>query len=358
MKPKTLCAPRDDHDGDTPRHDQSARAVWDARAPLPSAFRCEHGEHLPDAALHIRLEGPADAPVVVALGGVSAHRRVADARPGETEEGWWPAMARPGGGVDPERVRIFSMDYAPADPAAPIVMTTRDHARLLALALDAAGVDRAHAIVGASFGGCVALAFAALFPERVDRLAVLCAAHRPNVTATAWRGVQRRILALASAAGSPEDGVALARQLAMITYRSAEEFERRFAPGLSGEDDASEVCGYLTARGRAHAGAVSAARYATLSASLDRHAVDPATITTPTLLLAADSDRLVPVADMAALRDALAGPATLEVIPARNGHDSFLTQAADFGRPLKRFLDAGLEPAARRSGRPRAAHAA
>lgn len=337
--------------------ERAARQAWDARIALPQGWRCENGAALPDAAIAARMDGPANAPVVVVLGGISAHRFVADApeAPAHGASGWWAAMARPGGGVDLDQVRVLSMDYVPADPVAPLVMTTHDHARLLALALDAAGVGRVHAVVGASFGGCVALAFAALFPERLERLAVLSAAHRPNVTATAWRGVQRRILALAAAAGQPEEGVALARELAMITYRSAEEFERRFAPGLEDADELSEVCRYLTARGRAYAGAVNAARYATLSASLDRHAVDPAAVTTPTLLLAADSDRLVPVADMTALRDALAGPATLEVIAARNGHDSFLTQAADFARPLKRFLEAPQAPAAARSDRRRAA---
>ena len=60
----------------------------------------------------------------------------------------------------------------------------------------------------------VGLAFAELYPDWAEQLIVVSAAHRAHPQATAWRGIQRRILQFAVAAGRPEEGVALARELA------------------------------------------------------------------------------------------------------------------------------------------------
>ncbi|MCG8443386.1 MAG: homoserine O-succinyltransferase, partial [Caulobacterales bacterium] len=278
-------------------------------------------------------------PAIVALGGISGSRHVAEEPGGR--RGWWAEVVRAGGGLDLDRYAVMGVDYAPADVDAPVPITPADQARLLALALDAAGVERVHAIVGASYGGMVGLSFARLFPERIDRLAVISAAHRPSAMATAWRGVQRRILEFAAEVGRPEEGVALARQLAMTTYRSPEEFAERFRPGLTGDAPTSEACEYLIARGAAYRGGMSPARFTSLSAAIDRHWEEPEAITTPTLLVAADTDRLIPAADMAELRDRLAGPARLVILNSLFGHDAFLKEADALRDPLQAFLGDG-----------------
>lgn len=324
--------------------------VRDFEAPIPQDWRTENGDALPDGTLRVRLHGPENAPVVGVLGGISGGRNVADVQTStplshegvaaSTMRGWWPRVARTGGGLDLSRYQILSMDYAPLNADEPLRMSVDDHARLWALAQDAARIERVHALVGASFGGCVALAFAAANAQRLERLVVISAAHRPHPMATAWRGVQRRILDFAAQCDRPEEGVALARQLAMITYRSPEEFEQRFAAGLPADGASSEVCEYLMARGAAHVSAMNAARYATLSASLDRHQVDPAAIATPTLLIGADTDRLIPMADMQALYDGLAGPKHLATLKTLFGHDGFLKEDAALTPLLGDFLDA------------------
>jgi len=314
----------------------------DIDAPIPADWRGELGATLDDDCVRVRLVGPGDAPVVAVLGGISAGRFVADANPDSSGKsggasGWWETLVRPGGGVDLKRYRVLGLDFSPRQTQAPLALTPADQAQLLTLALDAAGIETLHAFVGASYGGMVALAFARLFPARVQRLVVLCAAHRPHPIATAWRGVQRRILEFAIECGRPEEGAALARELAMTTYRTPDEFDARFTPGLNGAT--SEACDYLIARGRAHASSMSAARYLSLSAAIDRHHEDPACITAPALLIGYYSDQLVPVADMRALHERLGGPSRLLTFPSLYGHDAFLKETDALTAPIADFLN-------------------
>ena len=94
--------------------------------------------------------------------------------------------------------------------------------------LDHLGIEKLAAIVGASYGGMVALAFGERYPQRVERLIVISAADQPHPMATAWRSVQRNIARLGSRQRLPTQALELARALAMSTYRSPEEFAARF----------------------------------------------------------------------------------------------------------------------------------
>lgn len=322
----------------------SAR-VREVEAVTPPGWRCEHGAALGNEAVRIRIVGPQGAPVVAALGGISAGRFVAEEPDGQKHGehgGWWARLARPAGGLDTQRYAVLGLDFSPTDPSAPVCFTPADQARLLALALDKAGIDKLHGFVGASYGGMIGLAFARLLPARLQRLVVISAAHRPSAMGTAWRGVQRRIMEFAIAAGRPEDGVRLARELAMTTYRTPEEFAQRFTPGLAGTADVSGPCEYLIARGDAYAEKVTAARFSTLSAAIDRHDENPARIATETLLIAARSDRLTPVEDMRELAAGLAGPNRLVEIDSLYGHDAFLKEVPAYAETLARFLEKGI----------------
>ncbi|MEX0645640.1 MAG: homoserine O-succinyltransferase [Parvularculaceae bacterium] len=296
------------------------------------------GERLDDARLRLRLHGEADAPVVVASGGISAGRNVADAA-GET--GWWRDLANPGGAIDVSERQVIGFDFLPGDEREAKTITPADQARALALGFDALGVEAIHAFVGASYGGFVGLAFAALFPERLEKLCVISAALRPHPMSTALRGVQRRIILFARAAGREKEGVALARELAMTTYRSADELRARFSsdPLGSRAGDPYDVCAYLMARGRSYAEVMPAARYLTLSDSLDRADVDPNAVTAECLFIGARSDRLVPIADVEAAARAVAGRSQFLAIDSLVGHDAFLCDTPLFAGALEQFLE-------------------
>lgn len=287
------------------------------------------------------LHGPPDAPLVVALGGISAGAHVA-AHAHDPTPGWWEAIVGPARAVDTRRWRVTSLDWRATVGGR--TATTHDQADRLARRLDRLGVARAHAVVGASYGGMVALAFAERHPDRLERLVVVSAPHESHPFTTALRTVQRGIARLGAECGRERDGLALARALAMTTYRTADEFAARFAPVVpsSRDDDATfAVERYLRRQGERFADRFDARRFVALSRSADLHRVCPERITTPALVVAAAGDALVPEPQLRELARRLAGPARLVRLPARTGHDAFLAEPRNIGRVLAVALRPG-----------------
>ncbi|PQA85559.1 homoserine O-succinyltransferase MetX [Hyphococcus luteus] len=301
---------------------------------LPSDFILDSGESLSRPELKVRVYGDLEKPAIAVAGGISAGRVVATCKDGE---GWWRDMVSPGGFIDLDRYCVIGFDFLPNAGEAAKTVTTRDHARALADALDTLNIEKLHGFVGASYGGMIGLVFAELFPDRIEKLCAISAPDRPHPSATALRGVQRRIIDFALKHGDGEGGVALARQIGMITYRTPEEFGARFesAPGAAAGDP-YDICDYLIARGDAYG--MDARRYVTLSDSIDRHRADPAKISADSLIIAAETDRLAPLADLERLAGAVDG-ARLIKVPSLYGHDAFLKETAVIGPHIKEFLE-------------------
>jgi homoserine O-acetyltransferase len=290
------------------------------------------------ARVRASLCGPADAPLVVALGGISADCFPCGGPDGG--RGWWPGVCEAGGALDPADCRVLGLDFI-ADERGRAAPSTADQALIIAAALDLVSVPRARAIVGASYGGMIALAFGQIYPDRAEKLVVISADAGPHPAATATRELQRRVVALGLANGAAEEALSIARGLAMLTYRTADEFDARFGGGIGDEGVLcrSEPGQYLRARGEAFLGVMSPERFLSLSASIDRHRVDPAAIAVPTLLIGADSDRLVLPSQMEKLAAALAGPAALHLLPSLYGHDMFLKDSAAISALVAPFLE-------------------
>lgn len=278
------------------------------------------------------LVGRTDAPIVVALGGISATRHVAL---GETpsETGWWSKIAGEGCAIDLDRYRVLGLDFmgggrdATGRPRRTI--TTHDQAVWLARVLRTIDVTRVHAVVGSSYGGMVGLAFAERFPALLDRLVVISAAHESHPMSTALRTLQRRVVELGLETGRVADAMSIARGVAMTTYRTAGEFAERFPiePLVRERNDARfPVDAYLRDRGARFVDAMRPERFLALSLSTDLHRVDPARITTPTTLVAAEGDTIVPREQMVTLATRLRGAALLQDLPTKVGHDAFLVE--------------------------------
>ena len=328
--------------------DQSRPVVREGVLEVPGEIALHHGGRLTGVHLAWRLSGPANAPVVAALGGISAHRRVYGDKPGE---GWWGEIVGPGRVLDASLVRVLSFDYLggsgettgprPGEPFPSV--STYDQAELLLRLVNYLGVKALHAIVGASYGGMVALAFAERYPDRVSEIVTISAADRAHPMATAWRSVERRVLRFAADCGRGAEGLQIARALAMATYRSQEEFAARFsgAPRVGEQGVVFPVEEYLFARGADYAARHRPEAFLCLSESIDLHRVDAGRIFVPTTAVAVREDQLVPVTDMRRLVARLAN-ARLHEISSVYGHDAFLKETAQL-KPVFAALTGSIE---------------
>jgi homoserine O-acetyltransferase len=326
--------------GRAPAHDASDIIAVEGVLEMPGEMALYHGGKLANVHVAWRIVGPVKAPVVCALGGISANRRVCTTE--EPRQSWWGQVAGAGCALDSDRFRVLSFDYlggsgdttGPAEGVEFPSISSYDQAAVLLALVDHLNIKSLRAIAGGSYGGMVALAFGERYPERVSQLLLIGASDRAHPMSTAWRSVQRRIVKFAADCGRAKEGVQLARALAMSTYRSSEEFAARFGgTATQGEEGfVFPVEDYLFARGADYATKYRPESFLCLSESIDLHRVDASRIFVPTAAVAIREDQLVPLADVRTMVARLPS-GRLHEISSVYGHDAFLKECEQL-RPI------------------------
>ncbi len=313
---------------------------------LPAPFELEHGVIHTPLNVQARITGPCDAPVILVLGGISANRHPCEDvnHTGQAQAGWWPEIVGENRVIDTTEYRVLSFDFLAGETVIPHVsrpnpdplhalptITPADQASIAAALCDYLELPPLYALVGASYGGMIGLNFAQRFPEKLERLIVLCASHRAHPMGVAWRSIQRKIVQFGLDTDQPDRALSLARELGMTTYRTAEEFSNRFA-------SKTEVKTYLENRGQEFIGRMTPARYLMLSESIDHHAVDPQAISVPTAVIGFRQDQLVPVADLHQLTQDLPHLTHFFESDSLYGHDAFLKEISFLNHALSQSL--------------------
>jgi homoserine O-acetyltransferase len=293
-------------------------------------------------ALRHELIGDPSLPVVLVAGGISADRHVA-ASVDFPQPGWWDAQAGAGRALDPSRHCLLAIDWLGADGTLDAPIDPADQADAIVAVLDALDVDVLAAFVGCSYGAMVGLQFAARHPSRLAQLVAISGSHRAHPYSSAWRALQRRAVALGALQCDERDGRALARQLAILSYRTPEEFAARFGAAqvvdgrvrVAAEDYLDHCADKYVAR-------TPPVAFLRLSESIDLQALEPEAISLPVMVVAVAEDRLVPVEDAYALVERLRGETRLRVLRSRYGHDAFLKETTAIDRVLREALPASV----------------
>jgi homoserine O-acetyltransferase len=310
---------------------RNSEAVKRSEFALSLALR--HGGEAP-VRLRYELAGKG-GPLLLVAGGISAGRHVV-ASAAHPEPGWWESQA---GTFNLDRCHLLAIDWVGSDGTIDRPIDAADQADAIAALLDHLGIERADAFIGASYGGMVALHLAARHRSRCAAILVISASASAHPFASACRSLQRRALELGEAGGDPASGVALARAMAMLTYRTPAEFADRFAaePRIEAGQVRVAADDYLDHHGRRHVDRMSPTAYRRLSESIDIHTIDAAEIALPATFAAVDSDALVPPADVEALAAAIPG-ARFRLIRSKFGHDAFLKEDAQVAAIITEFL--------------------
>ncbi|MEN0019938.1 MAG: homoserine O-acetyltransferase, partial [Planctomycetota bacterium] len=196
-------------------------------------------------------------------------RAGADDRPG-----WWEALVGEGRAIDPARHFVVCTNVLGgcSGSTGPTSMnpetgrlwrgafphvTIGDMVAAQARVLEHLGLGREKlTVVGGSIGGFQALEWAARFPDRVKSVAVLACGAALNAFGLAFNAVGRNaVIGDAKFAGGeyeigdgPVAGLAVARQLAHLTYRASPSYDRRFGR-RSGSPGRFAVHDYLVHKG-------------------------------------------------------------------------------------------------------------
>ncbi|MCO4098749.1 MAG: homoserine dehydrogenase [Gemmatimonas sp.] len=230
------------------------------------------GDHVERVDVHYRLEGAINAArdnVVLVVHALTGTVHAAD---------WWKGVIGEGAALDPTKHAILcanllggcngSTGPSTSDPDALPPFSTRDQAAVLARLLDALGVTSPLLVCGGSLGGMVTLEFAASFPERVRGAVCLAAPAAQTAQGLAWNAIMRRAIAL----GGNRDGLALARMVGMLSYRTPESLERRFGRSQSG-GGGFQVNEWLDAHGEKLVDRFDTTSYGALIDAMDVHDV-------------------------------------------------------------------------------------
>lgn len=314
-----------------------------------------HPDHHPELAGRFRVPyevaGPADAPVVVVLGGISANRHVC-ANTVDPTPGWWRNLVGSGLAIDPADHRVVGIDFlglpGTVEPSArALCLKPEDQADAIVAVLDDLGVSEA-TIIGSSYGGMVALAAAVEHPKRVRSLVVLASAHRPHPHASGVRAIQRQILDLATDVDPGTSTLAVARALALTTYTTSARMDARFQYGGVVETDGSgtpavrsPVEDFLEDRSRRWAKRFDPEAFRSLSWSIDLCDVDPTRITQPVTVIGWEEDALVPAWLIDELTENLPSSCRRYTLSSSWGHDAFLEGSSAQAEALSTALAEG-----------------
>ncbi len=344
------------------------------------ALDLESGATLPDVVLGYETWGTLNADGSNAV--LIEHALTGDThvtRGASDEPGWWEELAGPGAPVDTDRFFVVSVNilggcYGSTGPSTPApdgrpwgsrfpLVTLRDTTAAEARLADALGIGSWYAVLGGSLGGARALEWAVTYPERVRHCAVISVGASSTAEQIAF--AQAQTLAIRQdpnfkggdyyGGPQPEAGLALARRIAHITYRSAAELDGRFGRNPQGAE-APLGAGSLAGRGRYqvesyldHQGnklvrRFDANSYIAITEALMSHDVcrgrgsldeSLAAATAKFLIAAVGSDRLYFPGQSLELAKALPGGAVLHMIDSPIGHDGFLTEIGQLSEQLR-----------------------
>lgn len=233
-------------------------------------------------------------------------------------------------------------------------ITIRDMVRFQQLFLDQLGISGVELVIGGSMGGMQALEFA-IMDQRIRSACVIAMGLAHHPWAIGISEAQRAAIytdpkwqdGFYDRNDGPKKGIAAARMMAMITYRTPQNYDQKFSRRKQGDSDQFQVESYLQYQGEKLADRFDANTYVILSKAMDSHDISrcrPSAeqvlnrLEKPVQVIGVNSDHLYPVAEQKELVNFLPN-GRLHVIDSPYGHDAFLIEFEQLHNIIKPFKD-------------------
>jgi len=304
--------------------------------------------------------------------------------PGHALDGWWNDLVGPGKALDSDRYFVVcanvlggcqgttgpsSIDPETAAPYGPTFpqITIRDIVRTQKLLSEGLGIERWLSVVGGSMGGMQVLEWGAMYPEHVRSLMPVASVAAASAMQIGWSAVERLAIVSdpkwrggwyydAPDGDGPSHGLALAREISQITYRTTHVFDQRFGRDVHDPRQSFDQWGrfeiesYLDHHGQKLVRRFDANSFLVLSKAMDLHDVGRGRggvasvlggFTMPVLTTSVTSDILYPPyqqAEMHELIEAGGGECEYQIVDSPQGHDGFLLESAFLGPLMAKTL--------------------
>ncbi|MCU0238612.1 MAG: alpha/beta fold hydrolase, partial [Pyrinomonadaceae bacterium] len=223
------------------------------------------------------------------------------------------------------------------------LVTVRDIVRSNVHLMEYLGIKKFAAVIGGSVGGMLALQFAADYPELSDKI-ISIAATPLSAMGLALNHLQRQAINL--------NHIGLARQIAMLSYKSPRQFDSRFArkPNRNGEnpnekhENRFDIAGYLDYQGEIFNKRFEIESYQLITKAMDLFDLTDEQIqqiTAKVSLVGISSDWLFPANNVKNLAERFKQNNVqtdyFEIV-SDDGHDAFLSDIAETSRVLREIL--------------------
>ena len=309
------------------------------------------------------------------------------AEEGSPTPGWWEGLVGSGCAIDTDKWFVVCTNslggcQGSTGPASlhpqdgkqygsrfPVI-TVRDMVRAQVRVSDMLGIDVWHSVIGGSMGGMQVLEWAITFPHRVRTLVPIATCLQATAQQIAWGAIGRRAIRLdpkwqggdyydAAIGEGPWQGLAIARMIAQVTFRSDNVFTDRFGRELADMDadynglglwDKFEVENYLDHHGDKLIRRFDTNSYLIIGKAMDLHDIARgrgtlqnavSRIAAPVLSVGISSDILYPTYQQKQIRDMIndvGGTCDYVEIDSPHGHDAFLINLDQVGKPITEFL--------------------
>jgi homoserine O-acetyltransferase len=352
---------------------------------IDDGLKLEAGGRLPTVTVAYETWGtlaPDASNAVLVLHALTGDSHAAGpAGPGHGDVGWWDGTVGPGCPIDTDRFFVVCPNVlggcqGTTGPSSDLpgedrpygsrfpVTTIRDQVALEVALADALGIERWYAVVGGSMGGMRVLEWAVGHRDRVARAVVISVGAQATAEEIALCHVQMRAIQAdpkwrggdyydAEPGDGPHEGLALARGIGHISYRTELELAARFGrdhqpgeePFVGGR---YAVESYLDYHGDKLVRRFDANSYLVLSTAMNHHDVGRdrggiasalATVTAQVSIVGMSSDWLYPVRLQQELGELVPTSSTVEIIQTISGHDGFLVESEALGHCIRRALD-------------------